>query len=423
LEPVKAQGCDVYPTLPGEFTYTQNNAWTELKGRGNLIPSNGHFPTPYFGQRLKVTYNPFDVWGYVTYGCVVPDTDTIVERHCRGKQKIPYTHYLSGVTASKPGGKYQILPKHHLGLRAETRNAVLAQLSKAEISLGETLGEVSETAGLLLGRTLQLAFLLDALRRGKLKQAGKVLKGGNLGIRHRKVPYSKKSKGTKPSKYEVYQTSSTSGDVLDAAANTYLEGKYGWAPIISDIYALAQGVLDRLNQSAGFPIESVTRTRTETQGVPLLLVPGYYSRSGSVTYGYKVGVSYAIDDPTLAGLNALGLYNPFALGWELLPLSFVIDWVASIGSFLSGLSAGIGLVYLHGYETRWVAGDIFVEDRTVQVNWNLPYGTPPSCTAKYSCFVRELLGDFPAPAVRISLQLNLNQLSTLMALFQQRLGK
>ena len=83
----------------------------------------------------------------------------------------------------------------------------------------------------------------------------------------------------------------------------------------------------------------------------------YFCRSWFVSkhkgfHGCKVRLDYYIENPFLQTLTQLGLTNPAQLSWELLPLSFVVDWAYPLGSYLDTLDADLGLSFRGGSISR-----------------------------------------------------------------------
>jgi hypothetical protein len=413
--PTKAGECEVFPFLPPDQSYSKNGWMIKTAGRSEVSPSDGHRPTYYRACKVDVFHKPFRLTGELPISCVSPSgLHTRVKRYADGKAPIDPAFLLPDFTKSTVDGKRWYTPKLDLNLQARVRNKVLAEISKSEIDLGQTLGEVSQTANLLLSRSLQVASVLNSLRKGNVKDAlGKAL-SGPVGVK--KVRRSNGSTG-----YEVYSTHT--GSPSDRLADTYLEVKYGWRPLLSDLSALADGVLSKLGRSDGFPILSVTRDGEESYSVsnlnPLL---GYVDQySGERVRGHKIGITYRVSDAYLQSLNSVGLINPLALGWELMPLSFAIDWFVNVGAFLRGLSAPIGLTYLHGYETRWAKSKITGRNTYVADQFDLYEGKYPFTEVAAFGFLRLPAPGFPIPSIEISLSMDLNKLATLMALTQQRL--
>lgn len=58
----------------------------------------------------------------------------------------------------------------------------------------------------------------------------------------------------------------------------------------------------------------------------------------------RIKFHYRVDNEILRTLSQLSLTNPLEVAWELVPFSFVVDWMLPIGDYLSNMSA------LHGIE-------------------------------------------------------------------------
>lgn len=405
--------CDVNPYLPPGSSVVYNDYKASFRGREDLVPSNHHRPTLYGAWYYKAVVHPFDLMGYFHYTCSSPSgMKKVAIRRASGKANISDVYLHPYLTSQSVGGQYRLRPNGTSQLQAETTDAVLAALSSADINIGQTLGEISETGSLLLQRGLQLAYLVKALRQHKLKDAFGIITGGALGIRKVKRSSDRKLG------LEVYRPEKPGA--IDRAASFYLEGKFGWAPLISDLTALANGAIKKATDSAGFPVMSVTRQRTNQPYIgPGTYISTNVHREGKCEMGCKMSVSYTVSNSFLAGLNSLGLVNPFATGWELLPLSFLVDWLVNVGGFLSGLTAPVGLDFLHGYTTTWVKNDIYATSNYVAKQWNVPFGKLPSVNVRSYGFRRVPFLSFPKPGLWINLSLNPSQVTTLIALLNQ----
>jgi hypothetical protein len=248
------------------------------------------------------------------------------------------------------------------------------------------MGEVRSSASMIRDRLLSLAYAIRALRRGNVKLAFK-----HLGV---------KGKGPK--------------GLGKDAANFYLEYKYGWRPLVNDIMNASQAIQDVLSREAG-------ATYTDSVRVSSNISPTIYSlrwkRKGTIEYSVQYGVVYTIPDMTSHGLGALGLNNLLSLGWELLPLSFVVDWMVSIGSFLDGFSTLRSLEFAGGYYTLRVESDIQAFDYGL-----LPTGfyDPVEFRMKSKGVKRVPLIDFPPPALHFTLVPSTQKMTSLLALILQR---
>lgn len=82
-----------------------------------------------------------------------------------------------------------------------------------------------------------------------------------------------------------------------------------------------------------------------------------------------------VDDVNLATLESLGLINPAAVAWEVVPFSFVVDWFYPIGLYLQSLSATSGRTVTNGYVTWYYTGSLHFKMKWPQIAYNHPaYG-------------------------------------------------
>jgi len=158
----------------------------------------------------------------------------------------------------------------------------------------------------------------------------------------------------------------------------WLEARYGWRPFIREIIALNEAISKleapgptryeaRKNASSAWSEESDS-------------VIGYSSRTETYTTTDIFSVSargLCIADITVPPIR----FNPLVTGWELIPLSFVVDWFWQVGLWLESLelsarasdkTAGLGLrieiqrtvklsnvAFHYAYGTNWTGNMAF----------------------------------------------------------------
>lgn len=218
------------------------------------------------------------------------------------------------------------------------------QLKSQSINLAVTFAERQKTVDLLVRSASTLAQAWDLVRRKRFAEAASL-----LGVS------SKFRKGTK--------------DVSSA----WLQLQYGWMPLVYDVFG-AVDELTRVNRSKGTIIG--IRSRQSTSKTFESLTDRYVDGAGGSPWGYpyitptasgktevhythqeQVCLWYRLNSKFAADLSRLGLTNPALVAWELVPFSFVIDWLLPIGQVLSALDAEWGYDYLGGSYTsvvRWV---------------------------------------------------------------------
>lgn len=241
------------------------------------------------------------------------------------------------------------------------RTEALGKLPEGDFNLGVALAESKQTLTWLAKATVRAVWFIHHARHGRWKKAGKVLGFKNWSD----------SKGS---------------------ADGWLEYQYAVIPFLADIYG-AQELL-----KTGFKekdqVFKVSRQVTNEEGVGHLVtncppdrIEGYCREICRVVYYQKV------TNATLHGLNSLGLTNPALIAWELVPFSFVIDWLLPIGNFLGALTATQGLTFIAGFEDRiveykidwrtwrydflsgvkhWGSAEMYSFQRVVKSNWDLP---------------------------------------------------
>lgn len=113
---------------------------------------------------------------------------------------------------------------------------------------------------------------------------------------------------------------------------------------------------------------------------------------------YKLRVTWlvqaevSISDPILYRTNQLGLVNPAAVAWELVPFSFLVDWFIGVGSWLNGLTDFVGLSLQKSFRTCYgkVEGTMYCFDTR--------YAVKHFHTAQYNAtVVRRMPDSVPSP--------------------------
>lgn len=209
-----------------------------------------------------------------------------------------------------------------------------AQISD-KAQMGVFLAELEQAAGMIATRGLQLLQLIKAVRSLNFGDVASI-------IRKRVSDDILKPKGF---------------------ANTWLELNFGWLPMIHDIHS-AVDVLQN-------PIKSVKPTGrgfggsyNETQ------ISGSLPNEGAKTVWSadvfaKVGAEVTISNPNLFLANNLGLINPFSVGWELIPFSFVVDWFIPVEAFLSYGSDLYGLSVTNAWNTLFTKGSVYDYQKSI----------------------------------------------------------
>lgn len=234
-----------------------------------------------------------------------------------------------------------------------------ADVDVSEMQLLASLGELPETLSWLKSLITRLKDVVLAFKRRR--EIVNVL---------RKLSYAHAESGTRTSlkQLERYLTtlqkrkerraSRPATTIIDGAVNAWLEFRYAVRPLIGDI----QNALNALNaviasrrcvarghEYASAKREDVDHFQMVDSGAPYMGITAKISEEETIRA--RGGVLYAIEEQVVSLITILGLDQPVESLWELIPFSFIIDWVFSIGDWLQSLFKSSGLDIL----TSWVS--------------------------------------------------------------------
>lgn len=131
------------------------------------------------------------------------------------------------------------------------------------------------------------------------------------------------------------------------AASMWLAKRYGWDPLIGDLKTLSDEYFGGpkaykagqiLTESSREIIESVEqhpRTRKYLYGTTCLDVDGQTEDRRTD----QVRIYYKIDDPGMyeAVKRGTSIFNAASLAYNLIPLSFVLDWWSNLGDYIAAI--------------------------------------------------------------------------------------
>lgn len=141
-------------------------------------------------------------------------------------------------------------------------------------------------------------------------------------------------------------------------ASDWLELQYGWLPLLSDIHNAVEYASNRPKSV----FIRAAETEEDSQSFSLTVRSNIDGGSGKHQFVQKSTwrKSYIAevhpDAPFLKRLAETGMLNPLTVAWELVPFSFVVDWFLPVGSFLSSLTATLGIE---------IRGCLYVERRDI----------------------------------------------------------
>lgn len=134
-------------------------------------------------------------------------------------------------------------------------------------------------------------------------------------------------------------------------SDRWLSYSYGWKPLVSDLYDLVDAVKhmvtkDQMIRSSAAATDTAVRENIHKNDTLLDL---------QCSARVKVVIHCKVQNPHLANMASLGLLNPALIAWELLPYSFICDWMFPVGQVLGAFSATAGLAFISGSRSLTVS--------------------------------------------------------------------
>lgn len=208
----------------------------------------------------------------------------------------------------------------------------LLKIADGKATIGTSLAESKKTFGHLSETSIQLLTAYRHARRGRWTAVG-----DSLGLTKRQV-----LSGRFP-------------------ANRWLEYQYGWKPLLNDIdsiYGVLQGSLKNdnfyLKGRASQSRRGSLSGTTVDDGITML-------KSSQAEQTCTVRLVGKLDSPRWRQASQLGLINPLAVAWEVVPFSFLLDWFMPVGNVLEALTARAGLSFVTGGQTFCTGGSTSYE--------------------------------------------------------------
>jgi hypothetical protein len=141
-----------------------------------------------------------------------------------------------------------------------------------------------------------------------------------------------------------------------------------------------------------------------------------YNEGNAVNSGVVIGGRVRLSNSDALLANQMGFVNPLSVAWEVVPWSFLVDWVVNVGDVINSLTDLVGLELEDVYITRFQ-----LHKRQIYAK----YYTGPSWTGRYeSCSVgRGSVGVLPGPKLVFNPpeRLSLSRAATAISLLLQRL--
>lgn len=204
------------------------------------------------------------------------------------------------------------------------------------------------------------------------------------------------------------------------AANGYLAFTYGLSPLISDIRGIAENIVGWSREIAiaeGTGTSSYSLNQRSVVALDGRNHVGNSKRTGFVGCKLKVRAIAKFDQD----FSKWSSMNPLAVGYELLPYSFVFDWVLDLGGYMANLEKSLVFAsdFRDGYASFLEVGRVRTVYRTDITN-NGKFSLRAQGYEEVISFNRDVLVSFPKPTFpRIEPDLGARRLLSAASLLMQ----
>lgn len=175
---------------------------------------------------------------------------------------------------------------------------------------------------------------------------------------------------------------------IGAIPASILQYNFGVAPLVSDLYSVVEAL--RLKLTAPILVRSSVSINRKRTKLPFKSAGWSYNLTDS--FQQRATIYYDMD-PSQYLSQYTDFGNPIEWAWELIPFSFMVDWLIPVGGWLGNLDALTGMSNIRGVvvtklKQRWVA------------NWDEANVINAPFTGSYQSYQRDVINSIPIGAPR-----------------------
>jgi hypothetical protein len=384
-----------YPpfNIDGSSSQTFNKlAKRHIEIKSLSLSSDGQRPTPYFrGSATEFgsgrSYVSSRRRNRLTYSNT--PTDVYKPSYLNGNPFLWRNFNAGSFHISFPHGDYV----------ADIDNRLLEKIQNTTIDIGTILGESLETIRYVGYRGAQIA------------RFGLSVVTGRWGSALKQIGISKRS-FNKLRRQHIKRTGFDSGSFAAAAL---LEYNFAIKPLVNDVASIAEVYMDpdtvarrlRLVSSTSLPYKD-SYSRSDAHSVT----------NHSISGVFRGKVVYRITNPEKVTQRAFGLHSASRVVWELIPFSWLVDYVVNIGDFINACTATQGLAFSHGtYSFKGTEKVTNLYSRSFPYNGSSSMNEAYKSQAIYQGYCRRVMSSFPRPSLKVvASDISAGQLSNVFAL-------
>lgn len=280
------------------------------------------------------------------------------------------------------------------------KNKALENLKDQQIQYATFLAESGRSAKMLVSNASRVAKALSLVKKGRFKDAANELRISSKSFKSKTRPKTDREVSAR-----------------------WLEAQYGWLPLLSDMYDIYGDIQKGFFREPRISAKAkVTDARAYTNKISAQIYKG--TETVETIESCFIRLDYVLSSAKLQTAVSKGLTNPLEVAWELVPYSFIADWFAPIGDFISALDADFGVTFKAGTYTSYsrvvVKGDL--SPQKWQSNETHRYTTTGEISSLFSetRIDRFLFPSSPSGSLYFKNPLSLAHVANALALIHQR---
>jgi len=277
-----------------------------------------------------------------------------------------YAQYTGDYTSCvATWGPYTLTRAHRIQSKIdaavnEAATECLSNIAPPDALLAVTLAEAPKTIELVAESVLRLYRAIGAMKRGLKAQAIMQLLGSDKRVAS--IPKGQRLR--------------TANDIF---LRRWMETRYGWGPLMYDIDGAVHALAAK-ERAAATPRFTARGRATRSDWTVYSAQP---NTAGGLTepitmthrvkhlYDVRAYAVYEVD-PKFVSAHAWGITSLPLSMWELVPLSFVVDWLVNVGTWVQAMTPKVGVTTVaSGYVVRsYLNGQREITAETSNPNWS-----------------------------------------------------
>lgn len=358
-------GTDYNPSTHTEFP---------VSGNGALYSYQTHYGdkvstfTPGWPVR-PAPFNPYLRVGNDTVTDSLLIRDEIVSGPKAGHYHVTAIAQYMGLDSNNPAQTLGVSSSELSNCETLVLNSLMDQILNQKAQLAEYFAEWRQTVNLVISTAHRLTTAVQHIRHLDFPGASRALLGNR-------------------------RSNNRLGRVVGGIPEQWLAFKYGWQPLLGDIYGSIQTLAEHATFNPPLIRAHAVKTvhhearRSTTSGTLLFNIPaGTWVSDDAITRGEGL-LEFGVSSDFGQMLAQTGLVSPYSIAWELIPYSFVVDWFVPVGAYLQRMTYDTGLVFRRGWYSRKTTASFRLEYPGANVNINVGGGNILNRTVSPGVYAR-----------------------------------